>query len=310
MSQAASGLLVVDKPAGITSHDVVARVRRVAGTRKVGHAGTLDPMATGVLLLGVGRATRLLGHLALAEKTYDATARLGMSTTTDDAEGEQVHRASAIGVTEADVRAALGGIVGEIDQVPSTVSAVKVGGRRSYERARAGEEVELAPRRVRIHDLAVHDVRRVEDDQGVLLDIDFVVRCSSGTYVRALARDLGATLQVGGHLTRLRRTRIGDRDRGVGLADAATLDTLAGPDALPVLPVLSVAEAARRFFVCVGVGPDEAHAVRHGRRLHLHPDPPDADPVAVLGPTGELLALYRRTNGRDDGSHAPLAVLV
>jgi tRNA pseudouridine55 synthase len=310
VNQALSGLLVVDKPAAMTSHDVVARVRRVAGTRKVGHAGTLDPMATGVLLLGIGRATRLLGHLTLAEKTYDATVRLGLSTTTDDAEGEPLRRTSATDVAESDVRAVLAGLVGEIDQVPSTVSAVKVGGRRSYERARAGEEVELAPRRVTIHELGVHDVRRVEDDLGVLLDVDLTVRCSSGTYVRAVARDLGATLEVGGHLTRLRRTRIGGRDRGVALADAATLEslgTVAGPDEVPLL---TMGEAARRFFTCVSVGPDEARAVGHGRRLHLHPDPPEEDPVAVLDPDGALLALYRRTDTHEDGSHAPLAVLV
>ena len=310
MSQARSGLLVVDKPAGITSHDVVARVRRLAGTRKVGHAGTLDPMATGVLLLGIGPATRLLGHLALAEKTYDATVRLGIATTTDDAEGDVLRRTSAAGVSEDDVRAALAALVGEIDQVPSTVSAIKVGGRRSHERARAGEEVELPARRVTVHELTVHDVRRVEDHVGVLLDVDVTVRCSSGTYVRAIARDVGDTLRVGGHLTALRRTAIGSRERGVGLGEAAALDELEAVTDREELPLLSMGEAARRFFPCVGVGPEEARWVGHGRRLHLQPEPPHADPVAVLGPDGDLLALYRRAEPRDDGSHAPLAVLV
>jgi tRNA pseudouridine55 synthase len=308
VSQGRNGLLVVDKPAGMTSHDVVARVRRLAGTRKVGHAGTLDPMATGVLLLGVGRATRLLGHLALAEKTYEATVRLGLSTTTDDAEGEPLERVPADHVSEEWVRDVLAGMVGELDQVPSTVSAVKVAGRRSYERARAGETVELAPRRVIVHRLDVHDVRR---DGAGSVDVDLSVRCSSGTYVRAIARDLGLLLGVGGHLTRLRRTAIGRPGHGVGSTGAATLDELerAREDSGEV-PLVPMGEAARRFFTCVEVGADDATAVGHGRRLHLAPDPADADPVAVLDRDGELLALYRRAEPRQDGSHAPLAVLV
>ena len=307
MSEARSGLLVVDKPAGMTSHDVVARVRRLADTRKVGHAGTLDPMATGVLLLGVGRATRLLGHLALAEKTYEATVRLGMTTTTDDAEGEPLERVAAGDVDESQVRAGLAGMVGELDQVPSAVSAVKVAGRRSYERVRAGEVVELEPRRVTIHELVVHQVR----PEGDVVDVDVTVRCSSGTYVRAIARDLGAALGVGGHLTRLRRTAIGRPERAVTVDDAASLDSLEGlkNDGHEV-PLLTMGQAARRFFSCTVVGDEEATAVSHGRRLHLRPEPADADPVAVLGGDGRLLALYRAADARPDGSHAPLAVLV
>ena len=228
---ATGGLLVVDKPAGMTSHDVVARVRRLAGTRKVGHAGTLDPMATGVLVLGLGRATRLLGHLTLTDKAYDATIRLGVVTTTDDAEGEVVATSPVDAVTEHDVREALAGFVGEIDQVPSSVSAVKVAGRRAYERVRAGEDVQLASRRVRIEEILVRDVRPAE--------VEVSVRCSSGTYIRALARDLGARLGVGGHLTALRRTAVGP----YALADAHPLEQLEGD-----LPVLPLAAAARQGF--------------------------------------------------------------
>ena len=207
----ASGLVVVDKPGGMTSHDVVARVRRLAGTRKVGHAGTLDPMATGVLVLGVERATRLLGHLMLTEKAYDATVRLGVATTTDDAEGEVTASVPTAGLDEASVREAAAAFVGELEQVPSAVSAIKVDGRRAYARVRAGEEVELAPRSVTVHELVVHDVRLGDD----VVDVDLRVRCSSGTYIRAIARDLGAALGVGGHLTALRRTAVGPYDLAV-----------------------------------------------------------------------------------------------
>jgi tRNA pseudouridine55 synthase len=307
VNEARSGLLVVDKPAGMTSHDVVARVRRLAATRKVGHAGTLDPMATGVLLLGIGRATRLLGHLALAEKTYDATVRLGLATTTDDAEGEPLERVSAEEVDEERVRAALGDMVGDIEQVPSSVSAVKVAGRRGYERVRAGEAVELAPRSVTIHDLRVHALRRGDG----WLDVDVTVRCSSGTYVRAIARDLGAVTGVGGHLTSLRRLAIGGPERAVTLADTASLTDLHEvKDAGGEVPVMDMGEAARRFFTCVVLGDDDARAVSHGRPLRLEPDPGDADPVAVLDGDGHLLALYRPTDARPDCSHAPLAVLL
>lgn len=204
-SPAGSGLVVVDKAAGMTSHDVVAKVRRLAGTRKVGHAGTLDPMATGVLLLGVNRATRLLGHLMLTEKAYDATVRLGAATSTDDAEGELGEQRSTELLTEDDVRSAAGAFVGDLEQVPSAVSAIKIDGERAYKRVRAGEDVAIPARPVTVHELLVTDVRR----DGPWLDVDLSVRCSSGTYIRAIARDLGAALGVGGHLTALRRTAVG-----------------------------------------------------------------------------------------------------
>ncbi|MFC4786667.1 tRNA pseudouridine(55) synthase TruB [Nocardioides sp. MAHUQ-72] len=276
----ASGLVVVDKPAGMTSHDVVSRVRRLAGTRKVGHAGTLDPMATGVLVLGVNRATRLLGHLMLTEKAYDATVRLGVATTTDDAEGEVTTTASARGIDEADVRAALADFVGDIEQVPTAVSAIKVDGKRAYQRVREGEDVQLEARPVTVHELVVHEVRAVDDH----LDVDLSLRCSSGTYVRAIARDLGARLGVGGHLTALRRTAVGPYD----LAAARTLDQLAEDFA-----AMPIAEAARRAFP--GRDLDRAHAddVRVGRALDLELD----GLTAVFDPDGEFLALYEPRAG-------------
>lgn len=274
--RAIDGLVVVDKPSDWTSHDVVARVRRLAGTRKVGHAGTLDPMATGVLVLGVGRATRLLGHVAGQDKAYDATIRLGQSTVTDDAEGDVTGGAAASALGETDIRAAVSRLTGEIDQVPSAVSAVKVDGKRSYARVRAGEEVELAARRVRID---VFDVRGMRRPDAALLDVDVTVSCSSGTYVRALARDLGAALGVGGHLTALRRTRVGAFD----LSMARTLDDLAGE-----LTVLPLADAVRAAFPTRVVGEDDAVAVRHGRPLALTGE---VGLTGVFDAAGTVLAL-------------------
>src|SRR5215212_5399540 len=200
------GLLLVDKPGGMTSHDVVARARRVLSVRKVGHAGTLDPMATGLLVLGVGAATRLLGYVGGHDKTYEATIRLGQSTVTDDREGEVLTAASTAHLDEDAIRTALAAQTGPLQQVPSAVSAVKVAGRRSYDLVRAGEQVELAPRSVTVHELLVHRVERPTPD---LVDADVTVRCTAGTYIRAIARDAGAALGVGGHLTTLRRTASG-----------------------------------------------------------------------------------------------------
>jgi tRNA pseudouridine55 synthase len=280
VTPSASGLLVVDKPAGLTSHDVVARVRRLAGTRKVGHAGTLDPMATGVLVLGINRATRLLGHLTLSEKSYDATVRLGVATSTDDAEGEVLASVDATGLTEKDVRDALGGFVGELQQVPSTVSAVKVDGRRAYDRARAGEDVELAPRTVMIDELVVRGMAAGT----TWLDVDLSVRCSSGTYVRALARDAGRLLGVGGHLTALRRTAVGP----VGLDEAAPLGALEEAGDVTLVPMATIAS---RFFPTFTADEDQSRDVGFGRPLAV--DLPVGPPTAVLGPDGSFLALYR-----------------
>ncbi|CAN5306796.1 tRNA pseudouridine(55) synthase TruB [soil metagenome] len=274
-----AGVVVIDKPSGITSHDVVARVRHLAGTRKVGHAGTLDPMATGVLVVGVDRATRLLGHLTRGEKSYDATLRLGTSTTTDDAEGELSERLSTEHLREDDVRSAAGAFVGAIEQVPSSVSAVKVGGRRAHERVRAGEDVELAARPVFIHEMLVTDVRR----EGPWLDVELSLRCSSGTYVRAIARDLGAALGVGGHLTKLRRTAVWP----FTLADAHTVDALAED-----LAVLGISEVARRCFPVCDLDSGAARDVGFGRKLGR--DLGAEGPVAMFAPDGAFLALYEQ----------------
>lgn len=274
-----SGLVVVDKDGGMTSHDVVARVRRLAGTRKVGHAGTLDPMATGVLVLGVNRATRLLGHLMLTEKAYDATIRLGASTTTDDAEGELLTRTSTAELTDDAIRTALAAFVGEIDQVPSAVSAIKIDGKRAYQRVRDGEEVRLAARRVTVHGLVTRQIAPAGD----AVDVDVSVRCSSGTYIRSIARDLGDALGVGGHLTALRRTAVG----GFGLDRARTLAALT--DEFVLVPLR---DAARASFPSLDLDDSRAADVRVGRRLVLDLGAPG--PVALFGPEGEFLALYEQ----------------
>lgn len=298
VTPAGSGLVVVDKPAGMTSHDVVARVRRLAGTRKVGHAGTLDPMATGVLVLGVNKATRLLGHLALTEKGYDATVRLGSATTTDDAEGEPLPDRSApsAAVTEEQVVAALAAFRGDISQRPSAVSAIKIDGQRAYKRVRSGEDVEIPARPVTIHSLEVSAVRR----EGEFLDVDLSVRCSSGTYIRAIARDLGEALGVGGHLTALRRTSVGT----VGLDEATPL---ADMQAAGRVTLMTMPEAAQRFFPTVQVDVDAARDIGFGRPLDL--ELPDTGPVAVLGPDGALLALYSAGDDETAARARPVAVL-
>jgi len=228
-----SGLVIVDKPGGMTSHDVVARIRRLAHTRRVGHAGTLDPMATGVLVIGIEKATRLLGHLMLTEKTYAATIRLGQSTTTDDAEGEPVGGSPATAVTRELLDEEIAKITGEILQVPSSVSAIKVNGQRAYKLTRAGEAPELAARPVTIYEFRVTASRH----EGDFLDVDATVRCSSGTYIRALARDLGRALGTGGHLTALRRTAVGPYT----LTQAHTLETLETKNNSPERPLVSPA---------------------------------------------------------------------
>jgi tRNA pseudouridine55 synthase len=289
------GLVIVDKAAGMTSHDVVARVRRLAGTRKVGHAGTLDPMATGVLVLGLNRATRLLGHLMLTEKAYDATVRLGVSTTTDDAEGEVTATTTAAFHQPGLVEAEFAELVGEIMQVPTAVSAIKVDGKRAYQRVRDGEEVELKPRPVTIHSLQVLEQRVVGD----WLDVDISVRCSSGTYIRAIARDVGAALGVGGHLTALRRTAVGRFDLG----QAHTLEELAED-----LTLVPIADAARATFPGVDLDEEQAADVRVGRPLDL--PLPGSGEHALFAPDGEFLALYVPATGKDRTGARPVAVFV
>ncbi|MBR7744889.1 tRNA pseudouridine(55) synthase TruB [Phycicoccus sp. BSK3Z-2] len=279
------GLLVVDKPQDWTSHDVVARSRRLCGTRKVGHAGTLDPMATGVLVLGVGRATKLLTFLVGADKDYTATVRLGQDTLTDDAEGEVTTAAGATDLDRAALDAAVADLTGAIDQVPSAVSAVKVQGERSYHRVRAGEEVDLPARPVRVDRFEVLDVRPTRVADLPVVDVDVAVTVSSGTYVRALARDLGAALGTGGHLTALRRTRVG----GYGLDVAHPLADLEARQGAP-MPVLPLAEAARAGFLARSLEAAEARALGYGQRI-ASAAPGRSVPVAAFAPDGSLVAM-------------------
>ena len=274
----------MDKPQGWTSHDVVARLRRIAGTRKVGHAGTLDPMATGVLVVGINRATRLLTYIVGTGKTYTATIRLGQSTLTDDAEGEVTAEHIAAAVTDEQIAAAVADLTGDIMQVPSSVSAIKVNGERSYARVRSGAEVALEPRPVTVSRFDIHDIRRVNG--GRLRDVDVTVECSSGTYIRALARDLGAALGVGGHLTALRRTQVGPYD----ISSSATLEQLAEE-----LRLLDLDDAARALFPNRELDAAEADAVSHGRRVAATGA---ADPVAAFAPDGRLTALLQDRGGQ------------
>jgi len=282
---AAPGILLVDKPGGMTSHDVVARARRALGTRKIGHAGTLDPMATGLLVLGVEGATRLLTFIVGLDKTYEATVRLGVSTDTDDADGAETSRADASSLDSAAILDAIAPLTGRISQVPSTYSAIKVDGRRAYDLARAGEQVELKARDVTVSRFDVVAERRPSPGStGGWIDLDVVVDCSSGTYIRSLARDLGAALGVGGHLTALRRTRIGAFD----VADAAAADELAGA------PLLTPAAVATTVLGRLDVTADEARDLRHGKRLTGAADRLPADPTAAIDPDGHLVGVVER----------------
>lgn len=306
-----SGLVIVDKPQGWTSHDVVGRMRRLAGTRKVGHAGTLDPMATGVLVVGINKATRLLTYIVGTSKTYQATIRLGASTVTDDAEGEVTATTPTDAVSDEAIEAGIAALRGPIEQVPSSVSAIKVNGERAYARVRSGEDVKLAARPVTIHSFDILDIRRGTvassggsgesgDDavaQGMAdgasyVDIDVSVRCSSGTYIRALARDLGADLAVGGHLTALRRSAVGPYN----LEQARTIEELAEE-----MRILDIAEAARALMPVRELTAEEAVELSFGRRIPASAEgihTADA-PAAAFAPDGTLVALLA-----DAGRHA------
>lgn len=280
-----SGILLIDKPQGVTSHDVVARTRKRAGTRKVGHAGTLDPMATGLLVLGINSSTRLLTYLVGLDKEYFATIRLGASTSTDDAEGETLHTApthSLAAVDPADIAAGLSSLSGVVSQVPSSVSAIKVDGKRAYAMARAGETVELAARTVTIRALELLDTRAADG----FLDLDVRVECSSGTYIRAIARDLGANLGVGGHLTALRRTKVGP----FSVSDAAELETLDVANSL-----LGPAGVASRLFPVYELSTAEAVDLGHGKRLDAIRPVEGDGPVAAIAPDGRLVGLIEFT---------------
>lgn len=351
--QGPSGLMVIDKPAGMSSHDVVSRMRRIAGTRRVGHAGTLDPAATGVLILGVNKATKLLTYLVGQDKTYDATIRLGIETLTEDAEGEHTaaHPEAVEALTAMDpeqmrarILEAVAGLRGDIMQVPSAVSAIKINGVRSYARVRGGEEVELPARPVTIDEFTVHSVTTgfaeyvVEDPRSEgervatsvpVVDCEVTVSCSSGTYIRALARDLGKALGTGGHLTALRRTRVG----AVHLPDAADLAELTarreaceGP--LEDLPLLPLEEAARRIFGVRELSAAEASDISYGRRIapsgdgtvversaHASADDQGAIQhasvegiVAGFAPDGTLVALLENKKQRGKVQAAPVLV--
>lgn len=284
------GLVIVDKPAGMTSHDVVGRCRRIFGTRKVGHAGTLDPMATGVLVVGIERATKILGLLTATDKSYAATIRLGQTTSTEDAEGEVLQTIATDGVPDGDIENAVAQLRGILDQVPSSVSAIKVDGQRAYKLAREGKPVELPARRVRIDRFDVLAVRRV----GVFVDVDVLVDCSSGTYIRALARDVGAAMGVGGHLVALRRTRVGR----YGLEEARTLETLAD---LPRLSY-SLDDACLLGFPRRDLTAEESESAGHGRAL----TPAGIDGVyAAAAPDGRVIALLA-----DDGTRTRSVVVI
>ena len=277
-----SGILLIDKDGGWTSHDVVARVRRLAGTRKVGHAGTLDPMATGLLIVGVNSSTRLLTYIVGTEKEYRATIRLGATTTTDDAEGDVLDRAGEeelAAVADAAIGSGIAELTGEIEQVPSSFSAIKVDGKRAYARVRAVEDVVLAPRAVTVSEFELLATTR----SAGAIDLDVRVVCSSGTYIRSLARDLGASLGVGGHLTALRRTRIGS----FRVEDAPTIDRLDVASALIPAP-----DAATRLFERFDLSEQQARDLMHGKRIHV-PDRADGggDPVAAIAPSGQLVGL-------------------
>jgi len=283
-----SGLVLIDKPQGWTSHDAVARTRRLANTRKVGHAGTLDPMATGLLILGINSSTRLLTYVVGLDKEYLATIRLGAATTTDDAEGEELTRAAAgvvDGVSATAIAAGIQGLTGAISQRPSAVSAIKVDGKRAYARVRAGEDVELPARPVTVSEFDLVSSTRVDG----FLDLEVRVVCSSGTYIRALARDLGDTLGVGGHLTSLRRTRIGP----FGIDAADPLDQLDVARAL-----IGPADAASRLFGRLDLSEEQAIDLGHGKRIDAPEGSADAGPIAAVDPSGRLVGLVEYRAGQ------------
>ncbi|OEU91364.1 tRNA pseudouridine(55) synthase TruB [Streptomyces oceani] len=290
------GLVIVDKPAGFTSHDVVAKLRGIARTRRVGHAGTLDPMATGVLVLGVERATKLLGYLALTEKEYVGTVRLGQNSVTDDAEGEITASVDASTVSREAVDAGAAALTGELMQVPSRVSAIKINGQRSYKRAREGEEFEIPARPVTVSSFQVHAVHEERAEDGTpVLDVLVSVVCSSGTYIRALARDLGGGLGVGGHLTALRRTRVGP----YGLEEARTLEQLQGErDEAGGITPLPLAEAAAAAFPRWDLDARQARQLANGVQLTMPQQADSGGPVAAFGPEGGFVALVEERAGR------------
>ena len=277
------GFLVVDKAPSMTSHDVVAVARKALGTRKVGHAGTLDPMATGVLVLGFGNGTRLLQYITDGDKSYTATIVLGASTITDDREGEVISEVSAAHISDEEIKSGLAKMVGEIQQRPSSVSAVKVDGERAYDRVRAGEVFELAARTITISSLNVLEIRR----PGSRIEIDIDVTCSAGTFIRAIARDLGSDLQVGGHLSVLRRTR----GAGFPISQASSFEELKAQTFTP----LALSDVARATFQVRELALDEVSELSFGRALASNP----SDEIfAALSPDDRLIALLKNESGK------------
>jgi tRNA pseudouridine55 synthase len=277
------GFLVVDKAPGMTSHDVVAVARKALGTRKVGHAGTLDPMATGVLVLGFGNGTRLLQYITDGDKSYTATIILGAATITDDREGEVISEADASHVTDEQIKTGLAKMIGEIAQRPSSVSAVKVGGERAYDRVRAGEVFELAARTITISSLDILEIRHL----GARIEIDIDVTCSAGTFIRAIARDLGTDLQVGGHLSALRRTRVA----GFPISQAISFEDLKAQSFTP----LELADVARATFEVRELGLDEVLELSFGRPLSIN----SSDAIfAALSADNRLIALLKNEAGK------------
>lgn len=280
---ARAGLICIDKPAGLTSHDVVARVRRGWGTKKVGHAGTLDPMATGVLVIGVHRATKMMGLITLADKTYTATIRLGQSTHTDDKEGDVLASGDARHLTEQHIREACEVFVGDIMQRPASVSAIKINGKRAHQLVREGQHVDIPARPVTVHSLSIEEIRPVNS----WVDVDVQVHCSSGTYIRSIARDLGQILHVGGHLTALRRTTSGPFD----VSQSMTLDDFMDNPRLS----LNLDEAATTCFPTRQVTAEQAETLAHGRWL----DPIGQPGIyACIDPQGVAIALVKESGNR------------
>lgn len=300
---APDGIVIVDKPHGWTSHDVVGKMRGLAATRKVGHAGTLDPMATGVLVIGIGKATRLLNYIVGADKDYDATIRLGFETSTEDAQGEPIVETVglAASIDDAAIAQAASELTGDIMQVPSAVSAIKIDGKRSYERVRAGEDVQIPARPAHVSKFSVSDVRSATSDFGPVLDVDAHLSVSSGTYVRALGRDLARSLGTQGHLTALRRTRVG----GYHLKQAFTLEQLAAAaEGDGVIPVISLAAAAASTFPVRELSAEETIALGFGKRLSPLPTVSGETIMAGISPDGELVALLK-----DDGAKSQPVVV-
>lgn len=275
------GIVLVDKPAGPTSHDVVAKMRKLFNTRKVGHAGTLDPMATGMLVIGIGRATRLLGYFTAHDKEYLGTIRLGISTTTDDAQGELLAQVSASHITESEILETIRDFRGPIMQQPSAVSAIKIDGKRAYTRVRDGEEISIPPRSVMIHDLEILEINKVPDLN--VIDVKVRVVCSAGTYIRALARDIGEQLKVGGHLTALRRTRSG------------VFDAMTSLEALQENPeMMDLATALKTGFQHLVLSDEQAGKAVNGVRLAA-PDELAPGHVGLISFDGRALGLFENS---------------